>query len=35
MVEGILPPQDHWETGDPIKQAEDRFVQMTLVADGL
>jgi hypothetical protein len=34
IVEATLPPQDHWETEDPDKQAEDRFVEMTLTTVG-
>jgi ABC-type nitrate/sulfonate/bicarbonate transport system substrate-binding protein len=34
MVEATLPPQDHWETEDPDKQAQDRYVEMTLVTVG-
>ena len=33
-VEGVLPPQDHWETTDGVKQSEDRYVEMTLVTSG-
>jgi len=34
IVEGTLPPEDHWETEDPEKQAEDRYVEMTLITVG-
>ena len=34
IVEGTLPPEDHWETEDAELQAEDRFVEMTLVTVG-
>jgi len=34
IVEGSLPPEDHWETEDPAKQAEDRYVEMTLITVG-
>jgi len=34
LVEGSLPPQDHWETLDGLKQAEDRFVELTLIVGG-
>ena len=33
-IEGITPPEDHWETLDSAKQAEDRWVEMTLVTTG-
>ena len=35
VVEWTLPPQDHWETTDLAKQAEDRYVEITLLASGL
>ena len=35
VVDGILPPQDHRETLDSAKQAEDRYVEMTLITTGL
>jgi outer membrane protein OmpA-like peptidoglycan-associated protein len=35
MVEGVLPPTDHRQTLDAAKQAEDRYVEMTLVTTGL
>ncbi|TEU18622.1 MAG: hypothetical protein E3J21_05510 [Anaerolineales bacterium] len=34
IVEATLPPEDHWETEDPDKQAQDRFVEMTLITVG-
>jgi ABC-type amino acid transport substrate-binding protein len=34
IVEATLPPEDHWETEDPDKQADDRFVEMTLTTVG-
>jgi len=34
IVEATLPPEEHWETEDPEKQAEDRFVEMTLITVG-
>jgi ABC-type amino acid transport substrate-binding protein len=34
IVEGALPPRSHWETEDPEVQAEDRFVEMTLITVG-
>ena len=34
IVSGSLPPKDHWETEDPDIQAEDRFVEMTLITAG-
>jgi len=34
LVDATLPPQEHWETEDADKQAEDRFVEMTLVTVG-
>ena len=34
VIEGVLPPQAHWETSDTVKQLEDRFVQMALIAGG-
>ncbi len=35
LLEWTLPPQDHWETTDLAKQAQDRFVEITLLAAGL
>jgi outer membrane protein OmpA-like peptidoglycan-associated protein len=35
VVEGVLPPPDHRESLDATKQAEDRYVEMTLVTTGL
>jgi ABC-type nitrate/sulfonate/bicarbonate transport system substrate-binding protein len=34
IVEATLPPQDHWETEDADIQAEDRYVEMTLLTVG-
>lgn len=34
IVTATLPPEDHWETDDPALQAEDRFVEMTLITTG-
>ena len=34
IVEGTLPPEDHWETEDPQVQAGDRYVEMTLITVG-
>lgn len=34
IVEGTLPPSSHWETEDADLQAEDRFVEMTLITIG-
>ncbi len=34
IVEGTLPPEEHWETEDPEIQAEDRYVEMTLITVG-
>ena len=34
-VNGVLPPVDHRETLDANKQAEDRYVEMTLITTGL
>ncbi len=34
IVEATLPPQDHRETEDPAKQAEDRYVEMSLITVG-
>lgn len=34
IVEATLPPKDHWETEDPEKQAQDRYVEMTLITVG-
>jgi ABC-type amino acid transport substrate-binding protein len=35
VIEGVLPPEAHRETDDPIKQSEDRYVEMSLIAGGL
>lgn len=34
IVSGVLPPVGHWETEDPDIQAEDRYVEMTLITSG-
>jgi hypothetical protein len=34
IVEAVLPPPEHRETEDPAIQAQDRFVEMTLVTAG-
>ena len=34
IVEATLPPQEHWETEDVNFQAEDRYVEMTLLTVG-
>ncbi|MCB9134444.1 MAG: ABC transporter substrate-binding protein [Anaerolineales bacterium] len=34
IVDVTLPPEDHWETEDPEIQAEDRYVEMTLITVG-
>lgn len=34
IIGATLPPQDHWETDDPEKQAEDRYVEMVLITSG-
>ena len=34
IVEATLPPQDHWETEDADIQAEDRYVELTLLTVG-
>ena len=34
IVTATLPPEDHWESDDPAIQAEDRFVEMTLITTG-
>jgi ABC-type nitrate/sulfonate/bicarbonate transport system substrate-binding protein len=34
IVEGVLPPEAHWETDDPDIQAEDRYVEMILITTG-
>jgi hypothetical protein len=34
IVEATLPPEDHWETDDAEKQAQDRYVEMTLITVG-
>ncbi len=34
VVTVTLPPESHWETEDPDIQAEDRYVEMTLITVG-
>jgi ABC-type amino acid transport substrate-binding protein len=34
IVEATLPPEEHWETEDPELQAQDRYVEMTLITVG-
>ncbi len=34
IVTATLPPEDHWRTDDPEIQAEDRYVEMTLITTG-
>jgi hypothetical protein len=34
IVEATLPPEDHWNTDDPNIQADDRYVELTLVTAG-
>jgi len=34
VVEATLPPENHWETEDPEKQAQDRYVELTLITVG-
>lgn len=34
IVEATLPPEDHWETEDAELQAQDRYVEMTLITVG-
>jgi outer membrane protein OmpA-like peptidoglycan-associated protein len=34
IVDAVLPPEEHRETDDPAIQAEDRFVEMTLITVG-
>lgn len=34
VVAAELPPQAHWETEDPTIQAQDRYVEMTLITVG-
>ena len=35
VVEAVLPPQEHWQTDDVLQQAQDRYVEMTLLVSGL
>jgi hypothetical protein len=34
IVEAELPPEDHRNTDDPLLQAEDRYVELTLITVG-
>jgi hypothetical protein len=34
IVEATLPPEEHWETEDAEIQAQDRYVEMTLITVG-
>jgi hypothetical protein len=34
IVEALLPAEDHRNTEDPVLQAEDRFVELTLITVG-
>lgn len=34
IVEAVLPPPENRETEDPVRQAEDRYVEMTLITVG-
>jgi ABC-type taurine transport system substrate-binding protein len=34
IVEAQLPPADHWNSEDPLVQAEDRYVELTLITVG-
>ena len=34
VVDAALPPQEHRETEDPAVQAEDRYVEITLITVG-
>ncbi|MCA9995636.1 MAG: hypothetical protein KDE56_07815 [Anaerolineales bacterium] len=34
IVEATLPPEDHRNSDDPLVQADDRFVELTLVTVG-
>jgi len=34
VTDASLPPQEHWETEDPAVQAQDRFVEITLITVG-
>jgi NitT/TauT family transport system substrate-binding protein len=35
LLDWTMPPQDHWETTDLTKQAQDRYVEIALLASGL
>jgi ABC-type amino acid transport substrate-binding protein len=34
VIDAVLPPEDHRNTDDPNKQAEDRYVELTLITVG-
>lgn len=34
LVDSTLPPESHWETEDPEIQAQDRYVEMSLITVG-
>jgi hypothetical protein len=34
IVEAVLPPEDHQNSDDPLLQAQDRFVELTLITVG-
>jgi ABC-type nitrate/sulfonate/bicarbonate transport system substrate-binding protein len=34
LVDATLPPESHWETEDPEIQAQDRYVEMSLITVG-
>jgi ABC-type amino acid transport substrate-binding protein/outer membrane protein OmpA-like peptidoglycan-associated protein len=35
ILNWTMPPEDHWETTDVSKQAQDRYVELTLLVSGL
>ncbi|NJM39864.1 MAG: ABC transporter substrate-binding protein [Anaerolineae bacterium] len=35
ILDWTMPPEDHWETTDVSKQAQDRYVELTLLVSGL
>ncbi len=35
FITWTLPPEDHWETLDLLKQVEDRYVELSLLVSGL
>lgn len=35
ILDWTMPPEDHWETTDVAKQAQDRYVELTLLVSGL